>query len=108
MKGGELGGRSDRSGGDVVVGVLAAGHAAEREVLEELVVVLVGVPAAVGLDGAGPGGLELVALLLGAVHVLPELGVALVRVLHGPPDPVLRELHQKPHLAINTTTTTKQ
>jgi hypothetical protein len=61
------------------------------------VVVLVRVPAAVGFDGVGPGGLQLPRLLLGALCVLAELGVALIRVLHGAANPVLRKLHQKSH-----------
>lgn len=92
------GSRRARSGrSEVLVGVVAARQAAELEVLQELSVVLVRVPAAVGFDGAGPCGLELVALLLGLVHMRAELGVALVGILHGAPDPVLRELHQKSH-----------
>lgn len=76
-----------------VVGIVPAGKTTESEVLQKLVVVLVRGPAAVRLHGSRPRLLQLLALRLGGLHMLPELLVALIRVFHGSPNPMLREFH---------------
>lgn len=79
-----------------IVGIVPAGKTTESEILQKLVVVLVRGPAAVRLHGGRPRLLQLLALRLGGLHMLPELLVALIRVFHGPPNPMLREFHHYP------------